>query len=80
MAAKPKMTPEQWASTRATWEADPRDGYAWLVEALALPVSSPGVRKTAMRDDEFVERKGARNGKSTVYFRHSREGGVFSVL
>ncbi|CAN5296826.1 hypothetical protein BH10PSE16_BH10PSE16_00980 [soil metagenome] len=49
MAAKPKMTPEQWASIRATWEADPRDGYAWLVEELALPVSVQGVRKTALK-------------------------------
>ena len=49
MAAKPKMTPEQWASTRATWEADPRDGYAWLVEELALPVSIQGVRQTALK-------------------------------
>jgi phage terminase small subunit len=50
MSAKPKLTPEQWASTRATWEADPRDGYTWLVDELALPVSAPGVRKTALKD------------------------------
>ena len=50
MAAKPKMTPEQWASARATWEADPREGYAWLVDALSLPVSVPAVRKTALKD------------------------------
>lgn len=49
MAAKPKLTPEQWASTRATWEADPRKGYAWLVKALELDVSMQGVRKTALK-------------------------------
>lgn len=50
MAAKPKLTPEQWSEVRAAWEADARDGYAWLVEELALPVSAPGVRKTAIKD------------------------------
>jgi phage terminase small subunit len=49
MAAKPKLTPEQWGSIKATWEADPREGYAWLVEELALPVSAPGVRKAAIK-------------------------------
>lgn len=50
MAAKPKMTPEQWASAKAAWQVDPREGYAWLVEELGLDVSAPGVRKTAIRD------------------------------
>ena len=50
MAAKPKLSPEQWALIRTTWEADPREGYAWLVEAMGLDVSAPAVRKTAMRD------------------------------
>ncbi len=50
MAAKPKLTPEQWAGVRVHWEQDPREGYAWIVEALALPVSGPGVRKVAIRD------------------------------
>ena len=50
MAAKPKLSPEQWALIRTTWEADPREGYAWLVEALGLNVSAPAVRKMAMRD------------------------------
>jgi len=50
MAAKPKLTPERWAEVRNHWELDRRDGYAWLVEELGLPVSAPGVRKTALRD------------------------------
>lgn len=50
MAAKPKLTPEQWADVRNHWERDPREGYSWLVEELGLPVSGPGVRKTALRD------------------------------
>lgn len=50
MAAKPKLTPEQWADVRRHWEGDPRDGYAWLVDELALPVSAPAVRKAALRD------------------------------
>jgi len=50
MAAKPKLSPDQWADVRAHWERDPRDGYAWLVEELTLPVSAPAVRKMALRD------------------------------
>jgi len=49
MAAKPKLTPEQWARVQRHWEHDPRDGYLWLVEELDLPVSAPAVRKTAQR-------------------------------
>lgn len=50
MAAKPKLTPEQWADVRKHWEGDSREGYAWLVEELSLPVSAPAVRKVAIRD------------------------------
>lgn len=50
MAAKPKLTIEQWSSVREHWERDPRDGYAWLVDELGLPVSAPAVRKAALRD------------------------------
>ncbi|MFZ4539930.1 hypothetical protein [Propionivibrio sp.] len=50
MAAKPKLTPEQWAEVRAAWESDPREGYSWLVEQLGLAVSVPGVRKTALKE------------------------------
>jgi len=50
MAAKPKLTPEQWADVKHHWEDDPRDGYLWLVEEMDLPVSAPAVRKTAQRD------------------------------
>lgn len=47
MAAKPKMTPEQWANTRKTWEADPRKPLAWLIEELGLPVSAEALRLRA---------------------------------
>jgi hypothetical protein len=50
MAAKPKLTPAQWADVRNHWENDPREGYSWLVKELGLSVSVPGVRKTASRD------------------------------
>ena len=50
MAAKPKLTPEEWAKVRNTWESDPREGYAWIVEELSLSVSAPGVRKVSLRD------------------------------
>lgn len=47
MAAKPKLTPEQWASTRATWEGDPRKPLPWLIQALDLPVSTEALRLRA---------------------------------
>lgn len=50
MAAKPKLLPEQWQAARRYWEHDAREGYAWLVDELRLPVSAPAVRKTALRD------------------------------
>lgn len=50
MAAKPKLSPEEWGQIRDTWESDARDGYTWLVKELELPVSAPAVRKTAVRD------------------------------
>ena len=49
-AAKSKLTHEQWVAVRKRWETDPRDGYAWLVDDLDLPVSAPAVRKVAIRD------------------------------
>ncbi len=48
MAAKPKLTPEQWAEVKKTWENDSRDGYAWLIKELDSPVSGPAVRKVAI--------------------------------
>lgn len=50
MAAKPKLSPDEWAKARKHWESDPREGYSWLIDELGLPVSGPAVRKTALRD------------------------------
>lgn len=50
MAAKPKLSPEQWARVRAAWESDERPGYTWLVAELVLDVSAPAVRKTAVKE------------------------------
>lgn len=50
MAAKPKMTPEEWASARAAWEADPRKALSWLVDELGLPVSGEALRLRAKAD------------------------------
>lgn len=47
MAAKPKLTAEQWANVRANWEIDPRKPLAWLVQELALPVSAEALRLRA---------------------------------
>lgn len=56
MAQAPKLTLEQWWDVRDAWEQDPRDGYTWLVKELELPVSAPGVRKTALKQG-WVKRK-----------------------
>lgn len=50
MAAQPKLTPEQWLACRQRWETDPREGFAWLVEDMGLPISAPAVRKAAGRE------------------------------
>ncbi|MGL4349400.1 MAG: hypothetical protein ACRCT2_02260, partial [Plesiomonas shigelloides] len=44
-----KLTPEQWLEVRRIWQADSRDGYAWLVRELDLGISAPAVRKTALK-------------------------------
>jgi len=49
MAQAPKLTPGQWEEVRDAWEQDPRDGYTWLVNEQALPVSAPAVRKAALK-------------------------------
>ena len=50
---KPKrrlMTPKEWAEIRAKWEADPRDGYLWIVREMELPVGDKAVRKRAIKE------------------------------
>jgi len=47
MAAKAKLTPEQWQECKNRWEGDPREGYQWLITELSLPVSIEAVRKRA---------------------------------
>lgn len=64
MAAKPKLTPEEWAKVRNTWESDPREGYAWIVESMALPVSAPGVRKVSLRDKWKKSEKPSKSTKT----------------
>lgn len=50
MAAAPKMTPEQWATVRAMWESDPREGFAWLPKQLSLTVSREACRKKSVSE------------------------------
>jgi transcriptional regulator with XRE-family HTH domain len=42
-----RLTKEQWAEIRTTWESDPREGFDWLVAELSLDVSRQAVSKTA---------------------------------
>lgn len=51
MAAKPKLTPEEWARVREAWESDPRDGYAWLIDELNVPLTRAALRKVAIREE-----------------------------
>jgi len=44
MAAKPKLTAEQWAEVRTRWETDARKGFPWLIDELSLPVSAEAIR------------------------------------
>lgn len=44
MAAKPKLSPEEWNHARKIWEADERKGFPWLIEELDLPVSAEALR------------------------------------
>jgi len=41
---------EVWAKAREVWEADPRPGYAWLIEQVGLGVSDEAVRKRAISE------------------------------
>lgn len=50
MAAKPKLTAEQWAEVRQTWESDPRKGFPWLIEELGLPVSQEALRQRSKKE------------------------------
>ena len=49
MAAK--MTPAQWKKAKRLWEADPREGFTWLVRELSLPVSRVAVSRRAKADE-----------------------------
>jgi hypothetical protein len=52
MAAAPRLTPEEWAKVRETWENDPRDGFEWLIRELGLPVSPQAVRKRSRSPEQ----------------------------
>lgn len=47
----PKMTAAEWEQVRAVWEADEREGYAWVKRELELSVSLPAVRKQAIKGE-----------------------------
>jgi hypothetical protein len=44
MAAKPKLTQEEWNHVRQAWGSDPRKGFPWLIKELNLPVSVEAIR------------------------------------
>jgi len=74
MAQAPKLTPEEWDDARQVWEQDEREGFTWLVNELALPVSAPGVRKRAVKDGWV--KQGAAPAASAKPSKPSRKRGV----
>ncbi|WP_081135476.1 hypothetical protein [Halomonas sp. BC2] len=44
------MSKEFWQEVRRRWEADPRDGYAWLSKELNGKVSNTAIRKHAIEE------------------------------
>lgn len=50
MAIQKRPSKEVWAKAREVWEADPRPGYAWLVEQEGLGVSIQAVQKRAVSE------------------------------
>lgn len=47
---KKRMSAEKWAEIRATWEADPRDGYTWVINEMGLTVSHVAILKRARNE------------------------------
>lgn len=47
---KKRLTSKDWQSAREVWESDQRDGYAWLVRELELPVSRAAVSKRGTKE------------------------------
>lgn len=62
MSRPKRLTREQWKKIRATWEADKREGYAWAVREMDLPVSRAAVSKRAKA--EGWEKKPAKTAAS----------------
>lgn len=50
MAAARKMSTEEWADVRDAWQQDQREGFQWLVNDKALPVTVVAVRRRALRE------------------------------
>lgn len=50
MTTKKRMTLEEWASVRAKWETDPREGYTWIITEMNLSVSDVAVLKRARKE------------------------------
>ena len=50
MAAKAKLTPEQWQECKNRWENDPRTGSQWLVVEMQLPVTKDAISHRIERE------------------------------
>jgi hypothetical protein len=71
MAAKPKLTPEEWDNARKVWESDPRKGFPWLIEQLDLSVSAEALR---LRSKSEGWAKGGSNQKPSLDNQKSKLG------
>jgi predicted GIY-YIG superfamily endonuclease len=73
MAAKPKLTPEEWANVRSVWESDPRKGFPWLIDELSLPVSAEALRLRS-KNEGWVKHSG-NEFEFTQLYRHFDKNG-----
>ncbi len=60
-----KLSEEEWFKVQSTWENDPRDGFAWIVKEMKLPVSNVAVFKKAKTENWSKKVNGTKkvNGK-----------------
>ena len=79
MAQASKLTPEEWSVARQTWECDQRDGYSWLVKELALSVSAPAVRKTAIKDGWVKKYESKVETKPEIHMNEGKPSKVVKV-
>ncbi len=73
MAAKPKLSPEEWKHVRDVWELDTRKGFVWLIEELSLPVSAEAIRLRSKSEDWKRKNKPSLGSKKNKVARSNKK-------